>query len=76
MQIQSTILQDVLIMKIWELKAQKKRENIIMCLFAKIVGRLLSENEQANLPKTTMHIDVVSAAENLGLTQAKAIIGF
>ena len=41
MLIQGTILQDVLITKVWESKAQKKRKNITMYLFVKIAGRLL-----------------------------------
>ena len=76
MQIQSTILQDVLIMQVWELKIQKEKRNITMYLFVKIAGRPLLENGQANLPEISMLIDVVSAAENLGLMQAKAIIRF
>ena len=76
MQIQSTILQDVIHMKNLELKNQKEKRNIIMCSIVKIVDRLLLENGQANLPKTTMRIDVVNVVGKLSLMQKRAIVRF
>ena len=60
MQIQSTILQDVIHMKILELKNQKEKRNITMYSIAKIADRFLLENGQVNLPEITMRIDAVN----------------
>ena len=76
MQIQSTILQDVIHTKILELKSQKGKRNIIMYSIAKIVGRLLLENGQVNLPETTMRIYVVNVVGKLSLMQKRAIVRF
>ena len=76
MQIQSTILQDVIHIRILELKSQKEKRNITMYSIVKIVDRLLLENGQVNLPETTMRIDVVNVVGRLDLTLKKAIIRF
>ena len=59
-----------------ELKSQKGKRNIIMYSIAKIVGRLLLENGQVNLPETTMRIDVVNVVGKLSLMQKRAIVRF
>ena len=63
-------------MKTLELKSQREKRNITMYLFVKIVGRLLLENGQANLPEITMRIDVVNVVGKLDLMQKKVTTKF
>jgi len=76
MQIQSTILHAQIVKRILELKSQQGKRNITMCFIVKIVGRLLLENVQVNLPKTTMRTDVVNVGAKSDLTQNIATIRF